>query len=69
MGIENIITKIIENVPPPKGDSNAPLQAMIFDSIYNPFRGVEAYFKILNGEIKKGEAVKFMATNMQYNAD
>ena len=68
-GIENIITTIIEKIPHPKGDLNAPLQAMIFDSVYNPFRGVEAYFKIINGEIKKGQAVKFMATKMEYHAD
>ena len=68
-GINNILTNIIKKIPPPKGDINAPLQAMIFDSVYNTFRGIEAYFKIINGQIKKGQKVKFMATNMEYYAD
>mgnify|MGYP005648276095 CR=1 FL=1 len=62
IGIENILTAIVERVPHPEGDVDAPLQAMIFDSVYNTFRGIEAYFKIINGEIKKGQEVKFMAT-------
>ena len=69
VGISSILKEIIEKIPSPKGDPKAPLQAMIFDSIYNPFRGVEAYFKIVNGEIRKGQAVKFMATKMEYHAD
>ena len=69
VGIENILTSIVEKVPPPKGNIEAPLQAMIFDSVYNTFRGVEAYFKVINGEIKKGQKVKFMATGMEYYAD
>jgi GTP-binding protein LepA len=69
VGIEEILTAIIERVPHPKGDKNAPLQAMIFDSVYNTFRGIEAYFKVINGEIKKGQKVKFMATDMEYHAD
>ena len=69
VGISSILKEIIEKIPSPKGDPKAPLQAMIFDSIYNPFRGVEAYFKIINGEIRKGQAVKFMATKMEYHAD
>ncbi len=69
VGVENILAAIIKKIPPPKGDPNLPLQAMIFDSVYNPFRGIEAYFKVVNGEIKKGQKVKFMATNMQYHAD
>ena len=69
IGIEAILAAIIERIPHPKGDTNAPLQAMIFDSLYNTFRGVEAYFKVVNGEIKKGQKVKFMATDMQYHAD
>jgi len=69
VGIENILNTIIEKIPHPKGDKKAPLQAMIFDSVYNTFRGIEAYFKIINGEIKKGQKVKFMATNMEYHAD
>ena len=68
-GIESILNSIIEKIPPPIGDYQAPLQAMIFDSVYNTFRGVEAYFKVINGVIKKGEKVKFMATGMEYNAD
>ena len=69
IGIEAILAAIIERIPHPKGDVNAPLQAMIFDSLYNTFRGVEAYFKVVNGEIKKGQKVKFMATDMEYHAD
>ena len=68
-GVENIITEIINKIPAPDGDPNSPLQAMIFDSVYNTFRGVEAYFKIINGKIRSGEEVKFMATNMKYHAD
>ena len=68
-GVENIITAIIDKIPPPDGNVEAPLQAMIFDSVYNPFRGIEAYFKIINGKIRSGEEVKFMATQMKYNAD
>ena len=69
VGISSILKEIIEKIPSPKGDPKSPLQAMIFDSIYNPFRGVEAYFKIVNGEIREGQAVKFMATKMEYHAD
>jgi len=69
VGIEEILAAIVERVPQPKGDPEAPLQAMIFDSVYNTFRGIEAYFKIINGEIKKGQKVKFMATGMEYHAD
>jgi len=68
-GIQDILSAIIERIPHPNGDSNMPLQAMIFDSVYNTFRGVEAYFKVVNGEIKKGQSVKFMATDMNYHAD
>ena len=66
VGIETILQAI---VPSPKGDVDAPLQALIFDSVYNPFRGVETYFRILNGKINKGEQVKFMATGNTYGAD
>jgi GTP-binding protein LepA len=69
MGVEKILEQIIEKVPPPKGDPNAPLQALIFDSVFNSFRGVIAYFKIVNGQIKTKDLVKFVATNKQYNAD
>ena len=69
IGIEDILAAIVERVPHPEGDVEAPLQAMIFDSVYNTFRGIEAYFKIINGEIKKGQEVQFMATDMKYHAD
>lgn len=68
-GVEQLLHTIIEKVPPPVGDPEAPLQALIFDSVYNPFRGVEAYFKVVNGEIKKGQEVQFMATGKKYHAD
>jgi len=68
-GVENLLRTIIEKVPPPQGDPEAPLQALIFDSVYNPFRGVEAFYKVVNGEIRKGQEVKFMATGKKYGAD
>ncbi|PKP12572.1 MAG: elongation factor 4 [Bacteroidetes bacterium HGW-Bacteroidetes-3] len=68
-GVENILKAIIEIIPAPKGDVNAPLQALIFDSVYNSYRGVETYFRVFNGEIKKGQRIKFMATGNEYNAD
>ena len=68
-GVENILKAIIEKVPAPKGDVNAPLQALIFDSVYNSYRGVETYFRVMNGEIKKGQRIKFVATDNEYNAD
>ena len=68
-GVENILKTIIEKVPPPKGEINEPLQALIFDSVFNPFRGIETYFKVINGKIKKGDKIKFMATKKSYNAD
>ena len=69
LGIEEILSSIVHRVPAPKGDPDAPLQALIFDSVYNPFRGVETYFRIINGHIKKGQKVKFMATGKNYFAD
>jgi GTP-binding protein LepA len=69
MGIEKILRRIVERIPPPKGDTEAPLQALIFDSVFNTFRGVIAYFKIVNGEIRKGDLVKFVATKKEYYAD
>jgi GTP-binding protein LepA len=69
VGIEAILEAIIERVPAPEGDPEAPLQAMIFDSVYNSFRGIEAYFKIINGTMKKGDEVQFMATCKTYFAD
>jgi len=69
LGIEKILRRIVERIPPPLGDPEAPLQALIFDSVFNTFRGVIAYFKIVNGEIRKGELVKFFSTKKEYNAD
>ena len=69
MGIETILDHIIKKVPAPKGDPEAPLQALIFDSVFNSFRGIIAYFKIVNGQIKKKDLVKFMATKKEYFAD
>ena len=69
MGVEKILRTIVERIPPPKGDPEAPLQALIFDSVFNTFRGVIAYFKIVNGEIRKGDLVKFVATKKEYYAD
>src|SRR5210317_2453207 len=68
-GVPEILDAIIARVPAPVGDPDAPLQALIFDSHYNPFRGIEAIFKVVNGSIKSGEKVKFMATGKQYEAD
>lgn len=69
IGVEEILSAIIERVPAPKGDPEAPLQALIFDSVFNPFRGIIAYFKIINGTIRKGDLVKFVATGKEYDAD
>lgn len=69
MGIETILEHIINKVPAPKGDPEAPLQALIFDSVFNSFRGIIAYFKIVNGEIRKRDLVKFMATKKEYFAE
>ncbi|WP_396602543.1 translation elongation factor 4 [Algibacter sp. R77976] len=68
-GVDNILEAIIKRVPAPKGDPNAPLQALIFDSVYNTFRGIETYFRVFNGEIKKGQKIKFVATDKEYFAD
>ncbi|WP_282630947.1 translation elongation factor 4 [Empedobacter sedimenti] len=68
-GVLELLHTIIEKVPAPVGDPDAPLQALIFDSVYNPFRGIEAFYKVVNGEIKKGDQVKFMATGKKYGAD
>lgn len=69
LGIKEILSAIIERVPAPKGNPDEPLQALIFDSVYNPFRGIETYFRVMNGEIKKGQEIKFMATGKTYFAD
>jgi len=69
LGVDAILERIVEKIPPPKGDPGAPLQALIFDSLYNSYRGVLAYFKIVNGEIRKGDHVKFFNTGREYEAD
>ncbi|MBE9583804.1 elongation factor 4 [Mucilaginibacter sp. JRF] len=69
MGVHDILRAIIERVPAPVGDPEAPLQALIFDSVFNSFRGIIAYFKVVNGEIRKNDKVKFVATEKQYLAD
>jgi GTP-binding protein LepA len=69
MGVEEVLKAIVKRVPPPKGDPDEPLQALIFDSVFNPFRGIIAYFKVFNGTLRKGERVKFFNTNQQYDAD
>ncbi len=68
-GVPEILRAIIERVPAPQGDPEAPLQALIFDSVFNPFRGIIAYFKIVNGTIRKGDFVKFVSTGKEYHAD
>ncbi|OYT17588.1 MAG: elongation factor 4, partial [Bacteroidetes bacterium 4572_77] len=68
-GVDKIIDAILSKVPAPIGDPKAPLQALIFDSVFNSFRGIIAYFRILNGEIRKGDHVKFLATGKEYHAD
>ena len=68
-GVEDILKAVVERVPAPTGDKNAPLQALIFDSVFNSFRGIIAYFKIENGVIRKGDKVKFFNTGMEYTAD
>jgi len=68
-GIEDIIKGIIDRVPAPKGSVEAPLQALIFDSVFNPYRGIETYFKIVNGKMSKGDRVRFMSTGKDYGAE
>ena len=69
LGIDTILEAVIKLIPPPKGNPNEPLQALVFDSVYNSFRGVETYFKVVSGSIKKNQSVKFMATGKIYGAD
>ena len=69
IGIEEILRAVVGRVKPPKGDPKAPLQAMIFDSVFNSFRGIEIYFRVFNGTIKKGEKIKFIGTNNEYGVD
>jgi GTP-binding protein LepA len=68
-GVEEILKAVVERIPHPEGNPEAPLQALIFDSVFNSFRGIIAYFKILNGSIRKGDKVKFFNTGMEYDAD
>ena len=69
LGVDRILEAVIKRIPAPKGDENAPLQAMIFDSVFNSFRGIIAYYRVKNGVIKKGDRVKFFNTGKEYNAD
>lgn len=69
LGVEEILKAVIEKVPAPGGDPTAPFQALIFDSVFDSYRGINAYFKVMNGELKKGEKVKFVATGKEYFAD
>ena len=69
LGVDEILHAIVERIPAPKGDPEAPLQCLIFDSVFNPFRGIIAYFKVVNGVIRKGDHVKFIATGKEYDAD
>ncbi|MES2733096.1 MAG: translation elongation factor 4 [Bacteroidota bacterium] len=69
IGIEDILTAVIERIPHPKGNADEPLQALIFDSSFNSYRGIEVIFRVLNGRIRKGDKVKFVATGKEYNAD
>ena len=69
MGVEEILQAVVERIPAPVGDEEAPLQALIFDSVFNSFRGIIAYFKITNGVLRKGDKVKFFNTGKEYDAD
>ncbi|MEP2237217.1 MAG: translation elongation factor 4, partial [Maribacter sp.] len=69
IGIEEILAAIIDRIPAPQGNPDEALQALVFDSVYNPFRGVGTYFRVINGEIKKGQKIKFVATDKDYFAD
>ena len=69
LGVDEILEAIVERVPAPKGNTDAPLQALIFDSVFNPFRGIIAYFKIVNGTLRKDDFVKFVSTDKEYHAD
>lgn len=69
IGIQEILDAIINRIPAPTGKVDAPLRALIFDSVYNPFRGVETFFRVINGTIKKGQRIKFVNTDKQYDAD
>ena len=68
LGVEEVLEAIVKRIPEPQGDANAPLQALIFDSVFNPFRGIIAYFRVFNGTIRKGEHVKFFNTGSEYTS-
>lgn len=68
-GVDNILEAIIERIPAPSGNPNAPLKALIFDSVFNSYRGIETYFRVIDGSIKKNQQIKFMATDKEYGAD
>ncbi|MEZ4807402.1 MAG: translation elongation factor 4 [Flavobacteriales bacterium] len=68
-GVDKVLEAVVERIPPPKGDAEAPLQALIFDSVFNPFRGIIAYFRVMNGVLRKGDKVKFFNTGVVYDAD
>ncbi|MFX7792848.1 elongation factor 4, partial [Acinetobacter baumannii] len=69
IGIEEILQAIVERIPAPEGSLDAPLQALIFDSVYNSFRGIIVYYRILNGVLKKNDKIRFISTGSDYNAD
>ena len=69
LGVDKVLEEIVRRIPPPKGDPDAPLQALIFDSVFNSFRGIIAYFRVMNGTMRKGDRVKFFNTGVEYNAD
>ena len=69
LGVANILEEVVKRIPSPEGDKDAPLQALIFDSVFNPYRGVIAYFRIFNGSLKKGDKIKFVNTGNEYAAD
>lgn len=69
LGVDKILEAVVNRIPAPKGDESAPLQAMIFDSVFNPFRGIIAYYRVRNGVLKKGQKVRFLNTGRDYNAD
>jgi GTP-binding protein LepA len=69
LGVDKILEAVVKRIPAPKGDESAPLQAMIFDSVFNPFRGIIAYYRVKNGVLKKGQKVRFLNTGRDYNAD
>src|SRR6201746_1877202 len=69
LGVDKVLDAIVNRIPAPKGDPNAPLQALVFDSVFNSFRGIIVYYRILQGSIKKGDKIKFVSTNQEYEAD